>query len=271
MSLLNRNKESKQQTYYDKCLDLLKLTTVPSNEVNLIMNQIKSIIDELEAINQPIDELEIVTEVLEQNEFEFINSQQAKLIEKSLKINKSGREIILTDDAITKLNIEVKLGGVIIDLRNYQFNGGDLLLNLKASYSGVDIYINKDVAISDWIENKYSGIEYTYNNAEYENSNQLPTFDTKHTLTLEGRVKASGVTFIIGHEGDYVNNVTKKSDNQDNNSNPSVNQPTTSVNGHLDSNFAATTTKSQLKAAKKKIRNNQKVARKIERLQAKIK
>lgn len=276
MSLLNRRKESPQSGYYDKCLDLLKLSTVPSNEVDLLMSQIKSIIEELKAINQPIDELEIVTEVLEQNDYEFINSQQAKLIEKSLKINKSGREIVLTDEAMTKLNIDVKLGGVIIDLRNYQFNGGNLLLNLKASYAGVEIYINEDVAISDWIENKYSGVAYEYNQIEYNNPRNLPSFETKHTITLEGKIKASGVTFRIGHEGDFVNHVTKQKDTKEQTTNLNLDENTntnmyTSANGHLNTDYATEATKAQLKAAKKKIRNNQKISRKIERLQEKIK
>ncbi len=205
MGLLTKKDKKIEATTSEKCLDLLKLSTVPTNEVDAIMKQVNSIIEELEAIGQPTDELEIVTEVLAQNDYEFINSKQAKLVEKTLKINKGGREIVLTDETITKLNLDVKLGGAVLDLRNFEFAGGDLLLNINARFSGVEIYVNQDVAIHDWSENKYSGVDYVYDEVNYSTTNNLPKFDTTHTITLEGAVKASGITFRIGHEGPYVN------------------------------------------------------------------
>lgn len=261
MKILNRKKNNQQSTSYEKCQELVHLSTVPANEVSLIMHQIQSIIDELNAIHQPIDELEIVSEVLEQNDYEFINSQQANLVEKSLKINKSGRELILTDEAISKLNIDVKLGGLTIDLRDYKFNGGNLLLNVHGSFSGIEIYINNDVAVSDWIENKYSGISYVCNNHEYESINQLPKVETKHTLTLEGKIKGSGITFYIDHQGDYVNPVTSKSNTSD-----------TITDEQLNSNTLSNQTNSaQHRAEQKRIRHNSKIERKKARLDRKLK
>lgn len=204
--ILNRKKESNiEQSAYEKCEDLVKLSTVPATEFSMIMKQVKSIIEELEAIGQDIDEMEVVTEVLDQNDYEFINSKQTKIIEKTLKINKGGREVVLTNEAISKLNLEVKWGGAILDLRNFDFAGGDVLLNINASFSGVEIYINENVAVHDWIENKYSGVSYNYDGVDYDNVSKLPKVETAHTITLEGKIKASGVTFRVGHEGAYVN------------------------------------------------------------------
>lgn len=255
MKILNKNKETIETNNYDKCLELVKLSTVPNDELNIIMKQVKSIIDELEAIGQPIDELEIVSEVLDQNEYEFINSKQAKPLHKSLKIDKSGREIVLTDEALTKLDLDVKLGGAILDLRNFNFTGGDLLLNINASFSGVEIYINEDVAVSDWIENKLSGVSYNYNNTDYDNINKLPEFETKHEITLEGKVKASGITFRIGHVGDYVNE---------------MNHQGTPLHGkteeQLDAKLESELNKIEVSAEKKRIKAQERIERKKARL-----
>lgn len=205
MGLFNKDTKNEQQTTYQKCEDLIKLSTVPSTEVKQILEQVYAVINELEAIDQNIDELEVVTEVLEQNGYEFLNSQQTRLIEKTLKINKGGRELVLTNEAINKLNLDIKLGGLILDLRNFEFAGGDLVLNVKASFSGLEVYVNNDVAIHDWIENKYSGVSYNYNNVDYDSSSKLPKFDLKHTITLEGKIKGSGITFRVDHDGSYVN------------------------------------------------------------------
>lgn len=205
MGLLNRNKQTAELTTYQKCQELLKGSTVPADQVEMILEQIKSIIDELEAIGQKVDSLEIVTEVLEQNDFEFLNSKQFTPIERTIKINTSGREVHLTDEKITKLNFEVKLGGAVLDLRNYEFTGGDLLLNIKSSFSGVQVYINQNVAVNDWIENKFSGVDYHYNGKSYSSAHLLPKFETEHTITLEGKIKGSGVSFIIGHQGAIEN------------------------------------------------------------------
>lgn len=258
MGLLNRKKQNAETSVYDKCLDLVKLSTVPTTEIDGIMEQVKSIIDELEAIGQPTDELEIVSEVLDQNDYEFINSTQAKLVEKTLKINKGGREIQLTNESISKLNIDLKLGGAILDLRDFEFNGGDLLLNVNASFSGLEVYINEDVAVHDWIENKYSGVDYCYDSVNYDSMNKLPAFETKHSITLEGRLKGSGLTFRIGHEGAYVNGMSHQG-----------NAFQARTHNQLEAKLDSELSKIDSRAEKKRIKIKNKIERKKERLNRK--
>lgn len=205
---LNRKKEQVELTINQKAEELLKRTNVPTTEFENIMQQINSIIDELDAIGQPIDELEIVTEVLEQNDYEFNNSNQGKIEEKTLKIKTSGREVILTNEPINKLNLEVKFGGALLDLRDFEFNGGDLLLNVKGSYCGIEIYINEDVQVQDWVENKYSGVNYNIDGVDTDTLKNVQLDTPKHIITLEGKLKGSGLTFRYGHEGEYVNGMS---------------------------------------------------------------
>lgn len=255
MGLLNRKKNNSTTNVYDKCLDLVKMSTVPTNQIEMIMDQIKLIIDELEAIGQPTDELEIVSEVLDQNDYEFINSKQAKLIERTLKVNKGGRELALTNEQISKLNFEVKLGGAILDLRNFEFAGGDLLLNINASFSGVEIYVNDDVAVHDWIENKYSGVDYTYNGQSYNSANRLPKFETNHAITIEGKIKGSGVSIIIGHQGEVAERIKHHGNELQNLS-----------QDHIDQQLAEKLDKIEAKAERQKSKLKNKLERKKDRL-----
>lgn len=260
MRLLKKSKENIETNNYEKCLELIKLSTVPPVEIDAIMEQVTSIIDELEAIGQPIDSLEIVSEVLDQNEYEFINSKQARPLHKSLKINKAGREIVLTDEPLTKLDLDVKLGGAILDLRDFDFNGGDLLLNINASFSGVEIYINEDVSVSDWLENKLSGVSYNYNNIDYDNTNKLPQFETKHKVTLEGKIKASGITFRIGHVGAYVNEMTQQGSHHHGHSEEQLNTKLESQLNKIEANAEKKRIKAQERIERKKARLNNKKA-----------
>ncbi len=207
MGLFNKKNEQ-ASSILDECTKLVSQTTVSNSDYDNIIKQISSVIEELEAIGQTVDPTEVVSEVLEQNDYEFIVSKQKKIEEKTLKIKTGAREVILTNEPINKLNLEVKLGAATLDLRNFDFNGGDLLINLKSSFSGIEIYVNSDVAVHDWIENKYSGVSYNINGIDYDNIAKLDRPSTNHTITLEGRIKGSGVTFRFDHEGDYIHDMS---------------------------------------------------------------
>lgn len=202
MGLLNR-KKADELTAVEKCINLVDQKLV-ADDFDDITSQIKSVVEELEAIGQPIDPEEIVAEVLEQNDYEYTKSTVKNGQTKSLKVSSGARTVVLTNEPITTLNLSVKLGAAIIDLRNYDFTAGDLLIDLKANFSGVEIYVNSNVAIHDWIENKYSGISYNIDDIDYDNISNLQLPETEHTVTLEGKVRGSGITIRFDHEGPYV-------------------------------------------------------------------
>lgn len=184
----------------EKCINLVDKKLV-TDDYNDITSQVKSVVEELEAIGQPIDPEKIVAEVLEQNDYEFTKSTIKNDQTKSLKVSSGARTVTLTNEPITTLNLSVKLGAAIIDLRNYDFIAGDLLIDLKANFSGVEIYVNSNVAIHDWIENKYSAVSYTINGVDYDNMSNLKLPEAEYTVTLEGKVRGSGISIRFDHEG----------------------------------------------------------------------
>ncbi len=206
MNLLNKNKTNKEDNNsQSKYIQLLKRSTAPASEHDSLLSQAKVVIEELEAIGQPIDEIEIIDEVLKQNDYEFLNSKPEQGIEKSLKIRHSARELTITDEPISHLNLDVKLGALVIDLREFEMNGGDLLLNVNSSYSALEIYLNDNVAVSDWIENKHSSVSYSYLGTNYDNFKKVNIENTAHTITLEGKIKGSSIVFKYNEQGAIIN------------------------------------------------------------------
>lgn len=205
--MIKKNNKQQVQTTEQKCQALIQKSSVSKQNREDILEQIYSVINELEAIGQTIDEYEIVNEVLVQNDFEPLPTKLSSGQEKKLKLRASGRELKFADEAISKLNLDLRFSGVILDLRDFNWQAGDLTLAVKGRSSGLEVYVNSDVKIEDWIETRYSGVSYMIDGIVSDNLNNHDMVDSVHTITLEGDIRASGINFIYDHHGPYINEI----------------------------------------------------------------
>lgn len=190
--------KNKEMSNTDIAKAIIKTYNLERDQERSVTKQVINVIEELESIDQDIDHNEIIKEVMEQNEV-TANKSKSKIIE----IKRSGRDIMFTNESMNEVNFVIKYGGLSLDLRNYDWNAGDLTLNLKMTCAGVDIYVNSDVAVNNWLSTSLSGTSYKLNDNTTDSVSKLELeADYKHTLTLEGKVKLSGVQIIYDHVGE---------------------------------------------------------------------
>lgn len=89
-------------------------------------------------------------------------------------------------DNFKEANLNCKFGDLAIYFNNAKIKGDSAIINLDASFSGVEIYIPKEWKVINNIDNNLAGIE------EKNNSNS----ETNKTVTITGRVSFAGVEII---------------------------------------------------------------------------
>lgn len=196
--MFKRKKEQKELTDSQKCVELLKSYNLASDIEQELITQVESVALELEAIGQTIDCNEIVSEVLAENE---IDIQSAAKSEK-IKLQYSGKEYKFINQNYSKLSYEMKYSGVTIDLREYNFNC-PLEIEATGKYSGLSIYVNEDVEVSDWTSLRLSGVTFFYQNEDnvYTSYHDVPVSNTSKLVKLTGDLKLSGIQVYVGFEG----------------------------------------------------------------------
>ncbi len=197
--------QNREKTNVELCEAYLSAYQLSSEQISLLKTQITSMVEELEAINHPIDHQEIVAELIELNEFENL-----KCIGKTeeIELKYASRNLLFTNEMISHVKINGKYSGGSIDLRKFNFNAGELVIESNGKYSGIDIYINSDVNVSDWTNVKMSGIIYHLGNEmlQFSSFHELPQENKIHSLRLEGKMYMSGIRIIVGYEGPINNN-----------------------------------------------------------------
>lgn len=195
MGAFSKNKEMSNT---DIAKAIIKTYNLERDQERSVTKQVINVIEELESIDQDIDHNEIIKEVMEQNE---VTANKSK--SKTIEIKRSGRDMIFTNESMDEINFVIKYGGLSLDLRNYDWNAGDLTINLKMTCAGIDIYVNSDVAVNNWLSTSLSGTSYKLNDNTTDTVSKLELeANYKHTLTLEGKVKLSGVQIIYDHVGE---------------------------------------------------------------------
>ncbi len=193
----------KVDSNYEQCLKVLAKYNLNQADRDVVIEQIKAVVAELEAIEQVINHQEIVTEVIEQND---INVTELIGREEKINLKYAARHYKFTTETIRTLEINGKYSGVTIDLREFTFPCGELTIITKGKYSGVDIYINDDVNVGDWTNLKMAGVSYSYQNDQqnYESFHQLPEVTKYHSLRLEGDMSLSGIQVRVAYSGEPI-------------------------------------------------------------------
>lgn len=200
----NIKAELEEQSNEDKCFNLLKLYDLSNEQSINLKLQISSIIEELESIGHPINHQEIVDEVIEQNELE--NLKKSGSVEE-LNLKYASRNLKFNEELISRLVLNGKYSSCSIDLREFQFNAGELLIEMNSKYSGIDIYINDSTNVADWTAVNMAGISYHLGNdlIQFHDYLELPIVSKVNSLRLEGKNYLSGVRIIVNYEGPVLN------------------------------------------------------------------
>ncbi len=175
---------------YYQCIEILNKYDLKPNSRKLLSDQIQEIIQEMEASYQEISPEEIVFEVFAANDIvpKFIKE---KVLD--LKFNTTGREITLTDEGYTKINMRVRLGGANVDLTNYQFIANQLVINANVTMAGIELLISPDVRIIDESNSTMGGNSYRFNGKEYHSPNEISLTNFKNKIILCGKSKLGGI------------------------------------------------------------------------------
>lgn len=196
--MFKRKKEQVNLTNSQKCIELLKSYNLESELEADLVAQVEAVVDELEAIGQTIDCNEVVSEVLAENEIDVKNAPKSEKI----KLEYSGKEYKFINQNYSKLSYDMKYSGVTIDLREYNF-AGPLEIEATGKYSGLSIYVNEDVEVSDWTSLRLSGVTFYYQNEKnvYTSYHDIPVTNTDKVVKLTGDIKLSGIQVYVGFEG----------------------------------------------------------------------
>ncbi len=187
---------------YYQCIEILNKYDIKPNERKLLSNQIQEIISEMESNFLEIQPEEIIFEVFAANDIvpKFIKENIL-----NLKFNTTGREMILTDEGYTQININVKLGGANIDLTNYHYVGNQLIINANVTMAGIELYINNDVRIIDESNSTMGGNSYRFNNKNYHSASEIPHTDFSKKIILRGKTKLGGISICYNNPLEQIN------------------------------------------------------------------
>ncbi len=192
------NQKTEQASNYDKALEILKKYNLDKDIYQKISEQIKLVITELEAIKQEVNPQEITLEVLEQNDITLIGGYN---IEKRINLDKVDKAFNLRGETLNKVIIEAKSSNIKIDLREFEFSNNELSIELNTKTSNVEILINKNIFVKEWVNSKMSNIEFQYEDngkkKVVKTFQEIPSIETNNTLNLEGNIKISSVKVLV--------------------------------------------------------------------------
>lgn len=183
-----------KKTNIETSLELLHNYKLGEQQYNTISKQVIGVIIELEGIDEPINHREIIEEVISQNlDIEKTVNGETR----SLKIRFSGQNLKLVNQPINHLEIDIKFSGMTIDLREFNFAGGALTIDVKTLTSGMEILINDNVEISQFAHLNLSGVSFTNGATTTDNFSDLPSTYYSEKIILQGDMRLSGIEFII--------------------------------------------------------------------------
>ncbi len=196
--MFKNNNQKLELTNYEKALQVLKKYNFSDKVYQKISSQINLVISELEAIGQEVDPQEIALEVLEQNDITLIGGYN---IEKRINLDKVDKTFNLKGETLNKIIIEAKSSNIKIDLREFEFSNHELSIELNTKTSNIEIMIDKETFVKEWINSKMSNIDFQYeNNGKkkiVKTYQEIPASETKNILNLEGNIKISSVKIFV--------------------------------------------------------------------------